>query len=316
MDVLEQSPEADRRWIDAFVEAKARWEEVLIGDIPSGVIPMVADPRAIPVCTELPAVIDDIYICVTDPPMDGVGGVLAGAGPVLRRADSDLPITGIMIFDRFDIDIAREAGYFADVVLHEMGHVFGIGALWESEGLIDAFAATYLGPAAIAEWEAMGCTGPLRIEDNFGPGTALSHWDEECMDSELMTGISEIGLQEEFMSRITVGTLEDIGYEVDYSRADNYTIDLINPFCCNANNNLRRKTQRKKSISSKGLEKARAYGRQKLSEINGMISQEHRAQLEADNDGIIVGLPYFSVLYQEGNHIFTVVVDDLNDDNK
>ncbi len=76
------------------------------------------------------------------------------------------------------------------------------------------------GTNAIAQYnEIMGTSvTTLNLEDDGGAGTEHSHWEEDDFDNELMTGWVNAG--ETPLSKVTVGALEDAGYEVDYNAAD------------------------------------------------------------------------------------------------
>ena len=69
---------------------------------------------------------DDLYICSRFVSIDGAGKILGSAGPLYIRADNSLPITGDMRFDSSDIAWLKSAGNFGSVILHEMGHIFGM----------------------------------------------------------------------------------------------------------------------------------------------------------------------------------------------
>lgn len=58
------------------------------------------------------------------------------------------------------------------------------------------------------------------MEAGGGSGTRDSHWRESVFTSELMTGWASGGLQ---MSRVTIGSLADIGYIVNMNAADAFT---------------------------------------------------------------------------------------------
>lgn len=63
-------------------------------------------------------------------------------------------------------------------------------------------------------------------------GTFCTHWDEECMGSELMTGFLENNNQSTHpLSRISIAGLDDLGYTVDYTTADTFTVDHLNENC-------------------------------------------------------------------------------------
>ena len=107
----------------------------------------------------------------------------------------------------------------------------GIGTLWEISGVSgsDRQNCPYRGPKANAEFsEISGCL-VVPTELDGGGGTRCGHWDEECMESELMTGFADVGNNP--LSRITIASLEDLGYDVDYRNADSYTTSDLNPNC-------------------------------------------------------------------------------------
>lgn len=71
----------------------------------------------------------------------------------------------------------------------------------------------------------MGGTGSgagVPVENTGGPGTADSHWRETIFRNELMSGfISGTGNP---ISRMTVGSLADLGYQVDLDAAEPYQL--------------------------------------------------------------------------------------------
>lgn len=85
---------------------------------------------------------------------------------------------------------------------------------------------------ASAEYRTVsGCDAAIPVETNFGSGTQCGHWDEDCFLGELMTGFSTDGLE---LSIFTVAALDDLGYIVDYSRADPFDVSKMSPSCvCN-----------------------------------------------------------------------------------
>jgi hypothetical protein len=107
----------------------------------------------------------------------------------------------------------------------------GIGTLWATTGATGTSGQNcpYRGPKANAEFEAISGCSVVPTEQDFGAGTRCGHWDEDCMGDELMTGFADAGSNP--LSRITVASLEDIGYDVDYSSADSYTESDLNPNC-------------------------------------------------------------------------------------
>lgn len=209
----------------AFVAAEQRWESVILRGIPSVSVNLAAGA-----CLEgAPAVnqvVDDVLIQAKVVEDDGPGGRLAFAGPCLVGSSDGIPRLGVMSFDVADLGPLISSGTLDDVVLHEMGHVLGIGTRWQAIGPVLTGAGTsnprYVGARGVAAWSAFGRNGTVPVEGDFGAGTRDSHWDEATFGNELMTGfISNFANP---MSRLTISSLADLGYQVDPDLADAYTV--------------------------------------------------------------------------------------------
>jgi hypothetical protein len=139
------------------------------------------------------------------------------------------------------------------VALHEIGHILGIGPWWTSttnvprtsyieDGVTKYY---YTGTNAFREYknyfpDISNTFVGIPIEDDGGAGTEHVHPEEDGMEGDIsvndryINGVFHPGLDHELMtgwaesdvvmplSRITIGFLEDIGYNVDYSEADLY----------------------------------------------------------------------------------------------
>ena len=76
--------------------------------------------------TELPA--GRLLISSTLEEIDGVSGTLGEAGPdSVWRGCNTISAEGHMRFDIADITNLEADGTFEGVILHEMGHVIGVG---------------------------------------------------------------------------------------------------------------------------------------------------------------------------------------------
>ena len=211
-----------------FEAAAARWEGIITGDVPNttGTIPA----RSCGNSFKTPSFngdVDDVLIDVLLQPIDGPGAILGAAGPCLVRNADFLTLYGIMFFDTADLDFLAQFGIFDEVVVHEMGHVLGIGSLWNFGRSLLQGANTndprFVGPQGIAGYHEVGGRGiSIPVEEGFGPGTRLSHWDEETFDKELMTGF--IGTKGAPLSVMTIGSLGDLGYQVSDATADKYQV--------------------------------------------------------------------------------------------
>ncbi len=195
---------------EVFEDAAARWERIIIKDVPSftGSI-----PSAFLGVPDIEGTVDDIIIEVALAPIDGPGGILGQAGPRFARTSDNLTLSGVMFFDVDDLAFLDQLGLFEEVIVHEMGHVLGIGTLWSFNRslLAGTFDEPYFaGKKANVFWNAEGGTGELPVENMGGGGTRFSHWRESVLDNELMTGFLNLG--ENPLSRITAGSVKDLGY--------------------------------------------------------------------------------------------------------
>ncbi|HEV7921706.1 MAG TPA: leishmanolysin-related zinc metalloendopeptidase [Thermoanaerobaculia bacterium] len=202
----------------AFKRAADRWSKVIVGDLPS-----------VQVGTDL---IDDVLILASGITIDGPGRILGQAGPTRLRpasagAAAFLPAKGQMQFDTADLADMETNGTLEDVITHEMGHVLGIGTIWTNKGLLTGAGGsnpTFRGAGAMREFGTLmnGAAQPVPVENRGGPGTADSHWRESVFGTELMTGI--VAGAGNPMSRLTVASLADLGYQVNLAAAEAYTL--------------------------------------------------------------------------------------------
>ncbi len=202
------------RQSEIFDAAVARWERIIIKDVPSftGTLPSAFGPPF-----DITGTVDDIIIEVLLTEIDGPLGILGQAGPRFVRTEDFLTLSGVMIFDTADLGLLDELNLFEDVIVHEMGHVLGIGTLWNVEPFFPRTLREgpdsnpyFSGNKANVFWNAEGGTYELPIENLGGPGTALGHWRESTLNNELMTGFLNLG--ENPLSRITAGSMRDLGY--------------------------------------------------------------------------------------------------------
>ena len=203
---------------NAFKTAADRWASVIVGDLPS----VRVDGE----------VIDDLLILAQGTDIDGPRGILGQAGPThIRPASAGkskfLPVKGIMSFDSADLASMQKDGTLKDVITHEMGHVIGIGTIWERKGLLkDAGKVTvrFVGKNARKEFGKLkkSKAADVPVENTGGPGTADGHWRESVFRNELMSGF--IAAPNNPLSRLTVASLQDLGYEVDLAKAEAYKL--------------------------------------------------------------------------------------------
>ena len=214
---------------EAFVRAVQRWERVIVGDlpdVPSADVPCGTEHR-------VRGGVDDLVIFVEVKPIDGPQRILGAAAPcAVRRADG-LPLAGLMQFDEVDLEDFARRGRLEEIVLHEMGHVLGIGSLWPNRGLLrdrspgdnENVDTWFAGEAAIEAFDQVGGGqyqgAKVPVENVGGEGTANGHWRDAVLGTELMT--SFMSGQRGELSIVTIASLRDLGYQVDMSQADDYS---------------------------------------------------------------------------------------------
>ena len=239
----------DLRWVGeapgvqiqtAFTAAAERWSRVIVGDLPdvnSGASagagscgePRFPDTRNV--------TIDDVLIFAEVDSIDGLGKTLGQAKPCFTYQGRT--VIGYMTFDKADLATMVANGSIGDVILHEMGHVLGIGTLWCSSltracpttaadtSWIRGTDVRYTAQHGAGAYTGLGGSGGAPVENcatgvpsSCGAGTWYGHWREATFRNELMTGyISATGNP---MSAMTIGALRDLGYTVDASKADSY----------------------------------------------------------------------------------------------
>lgn len=227
----------------AFESAAERWASIITTDIAD--IDLSVQPIAAGSCADgQPAVndiVDDVRIYIAIDSIDGPGGTLASAGPCVTRGLSMLPILGAMRFDSADLTNLESTGTLVNAVLHEMGHVLGIGTIWSQFELLinpsvpsNANADTHFaGPLAIAAFDDAGGTtytggAKVPVENTAEEGSADGHWRESVLGEEIMTPFLAIG-QPEPLSAITAQSLADLGYRIDISQTDPFSKVFTSP---------------------------------------------------------------------------------------
>ena len=220
----------------AFVDAAARWGKIItsdLPDVPAGVIPENACGTGSP---SIGIPIDDMLIFAAVTTIDGPGGILGSAGPCVIRAPAGLPVVGTMRFDVADVTNLEAQGTLSSVILHEMGHVIGIGSYWAFKGLLqnpstagNQLDTYFSGTNGIAGFNDIGgatYTGGQKVpvENTGGGGTINVHWRESVLQNELMTGFLNPGSNP--LSMVTVSSLVDLGYTVDTTQADPFSLTL------------------------------------------------------------------------------------------
>lgn len=220
---------ATPRLREAFSRAAARWSQVIVGDI--GSTPLNAPAGE---CQPwMPAVretVNDLVIYVRAARIDGPDQIVARASPCYVNAESKLPMLGFFELDSDDLDALVNRNVLDDVVLHEMGHVLGIGTLWNYKRTLLVGAGTddpyFTGSQARGAFASVGGNGyggaTVPVENSGSAGTRDTHWRTSLFGAELMQGVVQPGGMP--LSAITVASLADLGYPVSLAAADRYVL--------------------------------------------------------------------------------------------
>lgn len=172
--------------------------------------------------------IDDLVASVSKQSLDGSGGTLAQAGPCAQRANSTV-VAGIVQIDEADLNNPA----LEQIVTHEIGHVLGIGIEqnrgWDRQvSGLDTFNPSHEGAETTEAFDQLGGKAYLStgvpLANQGGRGTRGGHWREANFDNELMTGFINDGNNP--LSRLSLASLADIGYEMDLSTADSYSLPM------------------------------------------------------------------------------------------
>ena len=94
----------------------------------------------------------------------------------------------------------------AGSIVHEIGHTLGFG--WDDwMTLFDSNTGAF-NAQAISQLNSLA---NMSVELDYGPGTRLSHWDEEIFDRELMTGFQDPG---QHVLPVTIDIMGVLGHRV------------------------------------------------------------------------------------------------------
>ena len=197
-------PTTDARLLPYVTAAAHRWEQVILGDIPD-------------VNSSQFGFIDDLKIYVYSGALGGT--TLAESTRDETRPGSLLPDHGTIRVNSFQLDKMLSDGTLYYAMLHEIGHLLGLsGTIWDLKGLTNA--SGYIGQHGLYAYQLLSGNPSA----TFVPldGTSSLHWSEAVFGNELMTGTMTSAPDP--LSIMTIGALQDLGYTVNYSAADSYTL--------------------------------------------------------------------------------------------
>ncbi len=227
------APSASRKAVTD--SAAAKWSRIIYGALPSVPVNLPAGQCFSNKTPAVDSTINGVLIFVELDSIDGPGKILGQAGPCIIRSVGRLPLVGIVQLDTADVAGLESSGEFGEVMTHEMAHILGFGTIWDAAdlNLIVGPAANggtdphFTGAQAIQAFYGMGglnYTGGavVPLENTGGVGTEDGHWRESVFHTELMTGFLNGGVTNP-LSILTVASMGDMGYTVNYAAADSYS---------------------------------------------------------------------------------------------
>ena len=212
-------------------QAADRWEEVIVGDLPN--VNFASNPINEWIGSPLNAtirvndVVDDVRIFVGVQPMDEE---VWGAGTPLRiRFPSYLPSVAAFVLNPDVLEGWMPDDDLYALILHEMGHCLGFGTIWDDLGLLknssvynpsaDTYFFGFQARQAFDQFGGRAYRGRKVPVEQDGSG----HWRWSVFGDELMIG-RWVWPYATPLSRITVASMADIGYEVNFNAADAYRV--------------------------------------------------------------------------------------------
>jgi hypothetical protein len=191
------------------INAKKRWESIITSDIPSKFVYENGTSCGNINVTKLGKryVVDDLLIFVDINYIDGRGRVLGQAGPCKVAITNNFIYSRVGYIKLDTADILNE-----NVIIHEIGHVIGIGSLWGINNLYNFTndVVKYIGVNGINGNKLIGgpIDGPV-LESGGSIGTIYKHWDNNVYQNEIMTGYVRDNM---LISQLTAQSLKDIGH--------------------------------------------------------------------------------------------------------
>ena len=227
----------------AIIDAAARvWERVITRGLPDAPVLSASwkceDEDPSPFGDR----IDDLRVYIRLKPDREAEKGLAVSGVCWQREDG-LPLISDVTLLPVGLSLADDV--LSKLVVHELAHALGFGSIGRWDDLLENDAAHHVpvfdsttlpdthftGRDAVGAFDDAGggshSGGKVPVENDvreYGPSSVDSHWREAVFATELMTPRISASSSDQPLSKVTIAALADLGYAVDYSRAEVFTL--------------------------------------------------------------------------------------------
>jgi hypothetical protein len=201
----------------------------------------------------------------------------------------------------------------------------GLGTLWDFDdnnfvGQSSSGQCVYNGSNAVREYKAVSGCNNVPLEQAGVTGLSCRHWDPTCLPTEVLNRGGSLTANK--ITRVSLGALQDMGYQVKYDKADNLTLPDLGPECACKRRRMRSLFDETRDeviqLSPQGMldhpRHLSKEGRQMAIDFGQSILAERSAgALTADRLHTKSGLAYVgdrvvSVFIREGGDLYSVIV--------
>ena len=193
----------------AVLAAFERWESIVRGELPNTSGSVAADSCGVANAAWSGSV-DDLHVQVIVDSAPSAHHLGTGSACKFRTDGTTIgqPYFGVLLIYG---DALASVDKVTAVATHETGHILGvgIGPVWNSM----VSGSSFTGTQATAQWTGAGKSGY--------PPLVGAHWSEAAIPAEVMSEQWNPGVPN-LITPLTVGALDDLGYDVSYAAADGW----------------------------------------------------------------------------------------------